>query len=263
MLPALADRAYAVPALEKGLDLLELLSAERTPVSQADLARKLGRSPSEIFRMLSCLERRGFIAKEEGSGRYHLTLRLFELAHTHSPVEALLRAAARPMRELVRSLGESCHLGVLSGRRLVILAQEESPQPRRLSIEVGGRFPVIHTASGRLLLAHLGHERLDEILDADEDFKALGKPARRRFLDSLLAIRKSGVSVSRGESILGVWDVSVLVGNPKVGMAAALCVPSLGLVGRKHTVPALRDALRRAAERITRSLGLDPGENPR
>ena len=84
---------YAVPALEKGLDLLEALAAQPEPRSQTDLARALGRSPSEIFRMLACLERRGYIVKEEASGRYRLTLRLYELAHTHTPVDQLLHAA--------------------------------------------------------------------------------------------------------------------------------------------------------------------------
>ena len=60
MLPA---TSYPVPALEKGLDLLEFLSAQRVPQSLNDLARGLGKSPSEIFRMLNCLERRGYIVR--------------------------------------------------------------------------------------------------------------------------------------------------------------------------------------------------------
>ncbi len=247
---------YAAPALEKGLDLLELLSAEAAPQSQAEIARKLGRSPGEIFRMLNCLERRGYIAKEDGSGRYHPTLKLFELAHTHTPVERLLRAAARPMRELSRKLHESVHLSVLSRGKLVVLAQEESPEPRRLSIEVGGRFPPVHTVSGRLLLAHVSKEELDGILSGDADFRALGAAERRRFLSGLLAIRRSGLSAAEGESIVGVRDLAVLVGNPRVGAMAALCVPSLGLTSRQRSEKPLVLELRRAAERITRSLGL-------
>ena len=251
-----AAHVYAVPALEKGLDLLELLSAEAAPQSQAEIARKLGRSPGEIFRMLNCLERRGWIGKEEGSGRYHVTLKLYELAHTHTPVEQLLRAAARPMRALARSLRESVHLSVLSQGKLVVLAQEESPEPRRLSIEVGGRFPAVHTVSGRLLLAHLSKDDLDELLSTDPDFRALGPAERRRFLSTLLAIRRARVSIAEGESIVGVRDVAVLVGNPGVGVMAALCVPSLGLIDRKRSEASLVRDLRRAAERITRSLGL-------
>jgi DNA-binding IclR family transcriptional regulator len=247
---------YAVPALEKGLDLLELLSAEAAPVSQAEIARRMERSPGEIFRMLNCLERRGFIAKEEGSGRYHLTLKLYELAHTHTPVEQLLRAAARPMRELSRRLRESVHLSVLSRGKLVVLAQEESPEPRRFSVEIGWRFPVVHTASGRLLLAHLPQEELDGLLAGDADFRALRPAERKRFLASLLRIRRSGVSIAESETVVGVKDVSVLVGNPRIGVRAALCVPSIGWVAPRREGAKVQAILRGAAERITRSLGL-------
>ena len=61
MLPkTTAGSAYPVPALEKGLDLLELLSARADPQSLTALARTLGRSSSELFRMITCLERRGY-----------------------------------------------------------------------------------------------------------------------------------------------------------------------------------------------------------
>src|SRR5687768_866834 len=157
-------RPYAVPALEKGLDLLEALAAQPEPRSQSDLARALGRSPSEIFRMLACLERRGYVVKEPASGRYRLTLRLFELAHTHTPVDHLLHAAEGPMRDLARRVRESVHLSALSDGRLLVLSQVESQNRTRVSVEVGARFPVVRNASGRILLANVGQEELRALL---------------------------------------------------------------------------------------------------
>ena len=58
---------YAVPAVEKALDVLELLSAQAVPMTQAQLCRALGREPSELFRLLSALEARGYLPGE-GSG---------------------------------------------------------------------------------------------------------------------------------------------------------------------------------------------------
>src|SRR5579863_3507804 len=185
--------SYAVPALDKGLDLLEALAAQAAPQSQTDLARALGRSPSEIFRMLNCLERRGYIRKEELSGRYRLTLRLYGLAHTHTPVDGILRAADRPMRLLADQLRESCHLSVLWEGQLLVLAQVESPSRVRLSVETGGRFPATLTASGRLLLAHLGPEELQAHLSRDQEFARLSAAERRKLLAGLLEGRRSGI----------------------------------------------------------------------
>ena len=63
---AMLAPAYPVPALEKGLDLLEYVSGREAPETLGEIARGLGRSPGEIFRMLNCLERRGYLAREDG-----------------------------------------------------------------------------------------------------------------------------------------------------------------------------------------------------
>ena len=51
---------YTAPALEKGLDILELLSSTDAGLSLSEIARDLGRSVSEIFRMLVVLQQRGY-----------------------------------------------------------------------------------------------------------------------------------------------------------------------------------------------------------
>ena len=248
--------SYAVPALEKGLDLLEALAAPPGDRSQAELARALGRSPSEIFRMLNCLERRGYILKDAASGRYRLSLRLYELAHTHSPVDQLLRAAEGPMRDLARRVRESVHLSVLSDGKLLVLSQVESQNRTRVSVEIGARFPVILTASGRILLAHLPQDRLRDLLARDEDWGRLGAPARERFLADLLKIRREGVYQGKSDLTHGIRDVAAPAGNPRVGVSAAVCVPSLVVIGTPKPLSELRTAVRECAAAITRHLGL-------
>jgi len=247
---------YAVPALEKGLDLLEALASQPEPRSQTDLARALGRSPSEIFRMLACLERRGYIVKEEASGRYRLTLRLYELAHTHTPVDQLLHAAEGPLRDLARRVRESVHLSVLSDGKLLVLSQVESQNRTRVSVEIGARFPVVLTASGRVLLAHLPQDELRPLLARDDEWARLGAAARERFLADLLRIRRDGIYQGKSDLTHGIRDVAAFVGNPKVGIGAAVCVPSLVVVGKPKPIAEIRAAVRECAGRITRNLGL-------
>ena len=95
---------YAVPALEKALDIIEYLSDQAVPMTQAQLSRALGRQPGELFRMLTALETRGYLRRDAVTGGYALTLKLFELSRTHSPYEELLRAATPIMRQLAASL---------------------------------------------------------------------------------------------------------------------------------------------------------------
>jgi DNA-binding IclR family transcriptional regulator len=148
-------QSYSVPGLEKGLDALEALASANVSESLTQLARRLNRTSSELFRMISVLERRNYIARDPASEGYHLTLKLYELAHTHSPVNQLLKAAALPMQELSDTVLESCHLCVLSGPLLTVIAQAESPEAVRLSVEVGYQALPLNTVSGRLMVAFL------------------------------------------------------------------------------------------------------------
>jgi DNA-binding IclR family transcriptional regulator len=246
---------YHVPALEKGLDIVEYLSEIAIPQSLADLARALKRSSSEIFRMLDCLEQRGYLLKDESS-RYQLSLKLYELAHTHSPIEQLLLVAREPMRDLAIQLRESVHLGTLRDHHLFIVAQEESPEPVRISVEVGRKFPAIKTASGSLLLSHLPDYELQDFFTSDSSYLALNKKQQITFQKKLSNIKKDGYIIESSGITEGVQDISVLIGNPKLGFTATLAIPRLRLKEAKSNGAELLPLVQEKANQITRKLGL-------
>lgn len=247
---------YPVPALEKGLDILETLAGAAEPQSLAELAERLARSRSELFRMLACLEQRGYLARDEVSGKYALTLKLFALTHAHAPLAKLLGAARRPMQELTAKTGESCHLSVLDGGKLVVVAQQASPARVRLSIEVGGEFDPVTTASGRLLLAGLPAAERDEVLALSVEGGRLNGRSRSVFERKLAEVAARGVSTAESETIEGVHDIAVPAGRPGAAGYSALAVTRLKPRERKADETALVAAMRSAAAEITRALGL-------
>ncbi len=226
---ALEDRRakYSVPALEKALDVLEYLSEQAIPMTQAQLARALKRQPGEIFRMLACLESRGYLRRDPETGGYSLTLKLFELSRTHSPYEELLTVARPLMQRLAEALRESCHLSVLHRDRVLVLAQAESPAPFRLSIEVGSLHSPLSTTSGRLLLAYLGETARAEILSQQPEWRRMKNTARAVILKRLDKIRDRGHERADGERFVGGLDVGVLIGSTSSAIKAALTVATL------------------------------------
>jgi DNA-binding IclR family transcriptional regulator len=247
---------YTVPALEKGLDIIETLASVAVPLSLAELGVKLDRSSSELFRMLNCLEQRGYIVRDEASARYGLTLKLYSLAHAHSIAEKLLRAAARPMQALTEKVRESCHLSVLDRGKLLVVAQQESPERVRLSIEVGSQFEPMATASGRLLLAQLDEDKRSEILAESRGGHGLTGKARAAVEAGLAHLRRKNISTAESETIEGVRDVAVLVGNPSSGVMGALAITRLLRRGQRGNETALIAEMTAAAATITRALGV-------
>jgi DNA-binding IclR family transcriptional regulator len=247
--------SYFVPALEKGLDILEALSLVNVPQTLADLSRLCSRSRSEIFRMVDALEKREYIVRDPVSGGYELTLKLYQLAHTHSPVDHLLKAAYFPMRDLANALEESCHLCVLSDDQLLVIAESESPSPIRLSVAIGYRTVPHTTASGRLLLAMLESRTLDALLERSKRFQSLDPKQRRELRAELARIRRTGFCLASSAYRTGV-DVSCLVGSPDIGVMAALGVPVISGGANHGKEPTLVPVIRKYARRITQALGL-------
>jgi DNA-binding IclR family transcriptional regulator len=246
---------YSVPALEKALDVLEYLSEQAVPITQAQLARALKRQSGEIFRMLACLESRGYLRREPATGAYSLTLKLFELSRTHSPYELLLKVAQPLMRALAEELRESCHLSVIHHARVLVLAQAESPKPFRLSVEVGSLHSPMHTTSGRVLLGYMEDNVRDEILARERDWQSEKPAARAAFLKRLAAIRARGYERADGERFVGALDIGAPVGSPQSSMKAALTIATLKEKGGS-SMESMLPALQSCAEAIALQAGL-------
>ncbi|QNL52268.1 IclR family transcriptional regulator [Olivibacter sp. SDN3] len=221
------DNKYQAPALEKGLAILEYLSSQSIPQSQTEIAAGIGRSQNEIYRMLISLEHTGYILREEVSGKYRLSLKLYYLSHHHSIVDELRRAALNAMEGLADSIKEACHLSIIYRSKLMVITHVKSPAPIALSIEEGSLFPLILTASGRVLLAYSTNEVKDNLLSNSQSYQTFDK-ARREELNVLLHdISQRGHYIMQSDLAEGVTDIAVPIIHPNTGIVACLTVSKL------------------------------------
>ena len=137
---ARGERPYAAPALDKGLDILELLADSEGGLTMAEMAPCLGRSISEIFRMVVTLERRGWVTIEPGD-RYRLSSRMFELAHRYPPLKNLSEAAMPTIQKLARQTQQSCHISIMQagrsdGMQTMEMAAKDMAMRRKIAREV-------------------------------------------------------------------------------------------------------------------------------
>ncbi|MCX5513209.1 IclR family transcriptional regulator [Kaistia algarum] len=234
-----ANDRYRAPALDKGLDILELLASTDESMTQAEIAKALNRSPNEIYRMLDRLVRRSYVARILGD-RYELTLRLFSLAHQHPPVRRLVSQALPVMREFCKRAEQACHLAVYDRGRVVVVGQMDAPSYWSYSIRVGARVSLYNTGSGHVLLAFatsqeramMESEREDQAEDAH----------RPEGLDRrLVEIRRQGYEVMPSVQSEAVYNLSAPILGPNDTAIAALTCPFLSRIDRPN-VPG-RDAV--------------------
>jgi DNA-binding IclR family transcriptional regulator len=235
-----AGERYRAPALDKGLDILELLAATDESMTQAEIAKALARSPNEIYRMLDRLVRRGYVARILGD-RYELTLRLFALAHQHPPVRRLVSQALPVMRKFCKRAEQACHLTVYDRGRVVVVAQMDAPSYWTYSIRVGSRVSLYNTGSGHVLLAYATpQERAMMEAEREDQAEDMSRPEG---LDArLVAIRRQGYEKMPSFQSEAVYNLSAPILGANDTAIAALTCPFLPRIDRPD-VPGMEAAL--------------------
>ncbi|MEO5806194.1 IclR family transcriptional regulator [Devosia sp.] len=248
-----SDR-YRAPALDKGLDILELLAEADEPLSQAEIAKALDRSPNEIYRMLDRLVRRDYV-RRTAAERYEVTLKLFELGHARPPMRRLVSQAVPVMRQMALRAEQPCHLVVRDRNELVVVAQVDGPHNWNVSIRVGSHVKLVNSGSGNVFLAFADAE--DRALMLEEQVSGQAQVLDRQTEAHLEMVRARGYETIPSMQAHGINNLSAPIFGPLGSVIAALTCPYAILIDRPNSpapdavlallLQASRDISRRSA----------------
>ncbi|MGE2716231.1 IclR family transcriptional regulator [Mycolicibacterium litorale] len=221
--------------------LLEV--AENGPATQAQIGRSLGLNRTVVHRLLTTLQQRGFVARQDNG--YVPGAALVQIASKMRPD---LRARARgPMAALAEKVGETVLLDVVSGEQAVAL-ECVIPDGHLVRVEprIGTSYSLSRSASGRAILANLPDRGLAaRVLEQSENPQVL-----QRQLDS---VRQLGYAVSHDELQQGVHGIAAPVfdgGDTAVGALAVVAPTS-----RANRLPEFTEDLLKAARLIAAPVG--------
>ena len=261
MEPKLANekkKSYSAPALEKGLDIIELLSEQDHGLNQSEIARALGRSVGEIFRMLMVLEDRGYVAQEPVSDRYVLTTYLFDIAHRIPKIRRLTAFAGPLMRSLVKVINQSVHLAITGDDSILVVGQVDSPGNNTMAVRLGAKIDLWQASSSRVILAHLPDE---EVAVFFENVPLPDGVTEKQIRQDLGEIRTAGHEVRDSFVIRGIVNISAPVIDHSGRAIAALTVPHIERYSDPVTFEECRVELIKTAAGLTKSLGGIPPES--
>lgn len=248
---------YSAPALEKGLDLLELLSSEVDGLNIAEITSRLDKSVGELFRMLAVLEQRGYIETSKDSDKYRLTLKMFSLSNRFPPIKRLTSFANPLMRRLSYVIEQSCHLVIYYEGKGHVVVQQDSPSTRIFSVRLGAEAPLMNTCSGHLLLAFSDLEKREIMLNRIPDNHP--KPNEKAFKSILNKVVKQGFESIISAQAQGVKDIGYPVFDDTGQIAAALVVPFIGFLdgSQSQDTDFVHENIKSIAEEMSRLLGFD------
>ncbi|MFC3121555.1 IclR family transcriptional regulator [Agaribacter flavus] len=246
-----SEKKYSAPALEKGLDILELLSKDSSPQSTSIIAEKLGRSNAEIYRMILVLEQRGYIEKSEDTDGYQVTRKLLQLGTEHEPIKDILEYAQPIMRELAEQTSMSCHIAVESQEQIVVISRVETPSNLSYSVRVGYRRPIINAASGRVLFANQSTVKKESMTKtlakyhSDDDIQVFIKECKK--------VSKLGYFKAPSAFVVGVTDLSCPIIDTDHAVAA-LTIPYIQRDPELMGIDEVLEKLQNASNEISKAL---------
>jgi len=256
-MPVQTER-YTINSVLRAAQILESFSLEKTTYTNAELSRKLGLNKSSVMRLLCSLERAGFLEREEQSGAFRLTYKLYKIGNTYIKQTNLHKAALPVLSRLALSSKETAHLAVLANFKVSFIDWIEAPQTIGLKSLSGEDLPAYCTANGKVLLAHLDDPMLAQFfreipLKAYTANTVTDPDALRAHL---MNIKEQGYAIDNAEFQEEVKGVACPLRDERGEVVASISIAGpIYRMNDKGTMKKLVSSVKNAAESISRRLG--------
>ena len=258
---ALAGRPafrYSVRAVDKALRILETLGKESGDLGLVELSRELTIEKSTLHRLLGTLEARGFVRRDPLSLRYSLGIRMLELGTAVTARSALGRAAVPVLDRLAVRSRQTVNLAVLDGDEILYVAKRESPEPLRLTVEVGRRLPAHCTALGKAMLGFRPAAEVRRLFGRRKRLRRFTPNTitdPRELIEHLKEILRTGVAVDREELVPGLRCLAAPVLDFTGYAVAAMSISAPAVTLGEERVAELRPMLLEAVAELSKALG--------
>jgi IclR family transcriptional regulator, KDG regulon repressor len=217
-----AGNGVANTTFVNGLALLEALARDGNPCGVSELARQLQLTKSNVHRLLQTLNDRGYVRNLGASGRYEVTLKLWELGVAVLDKLDVKQVAFEPMERLVGMTGETVHLSILDHGDVVYIDKVDSPQPVRAYSKIGGRAPAYCVATGKALLAFADSAVVDAVARELRRYTPSTITDANELRAELRRVVGAGYAINRGEWREGVCGVAAPIRDARGSVIAAI-----------------------------------------
>ncbi|THV36499.1 IclR family transcriptional regulator domain-containing protein [Glycomyces buryatensis] len=215
-----------VQTLARGLAVIRAFNAERPELTLSEVAKETGLTRAAARRFLLTLADLEYVRAD---GRhFSLTPRVLELGFSYLSALTLPEIAQPHLERLVADVQESASVAVLDGGDVVYVSRVATSRIMRVAINIGTRFPAANTSMGRILLAGLPPEELDERLEhlALEPYTPHSITDKQRLKIEIDRVRSQGWAFVDQELEEGLRSIAVPIRDSSGRVMAALNVSS-------------------------------------
>jgi IclR family pca regulon transcriptional regulator len=218
------DRDF-VASLARGLAVMQAFSQRKRQLTVSQISALVGISRAAVRRSLLTLLKLGFAGTQD-EHHYYLCPKVLSLGQAYFSSTPIARVAQPVLEQLSGILYESCSIATLDQYEVFYVARAAVSRIMSIDLSVGSRLPAFCTSMGRVLLAHLAPEHLDNylnhvVLTRYTDKTVVSVARLRRILE---IVKGSDYAIVDQELELGLRSMAVPIRNAAGEVIAALNV---------------------------------------
>jgi IclR family transcriptional regulator, KDG regulon repressor len=226
-----------IRAVERAFAIFEAFDPQHTMLTLQEIGQRIGLSKATTYRLVNCLHDLGYLVRLEDN-RYCLSLKLTRLSGLVRSTIGI-REIARPiMRDLVQKTLETITLNTVAQGQRLCIEVFDTPSPLMSIVREGEQTPLLHGATGKILLAYLSSSEIDRIF---REAPASKRPNRALLEKQLARYREQGYALTSSERVAGVTAISVPLrdSNGQVRYCISITGPAIRMDRNVDTFVAL------------------------
>jgi IclR family transcriptional regulator, pca regulon regulatory protein len=223
-----------VQSLDRGLAVIRAFDAEHPRLTLSDVARRTGLTRAAARRFLHTLVDLGYVAAD---GRlFALRPRVMELGYAYLSALGLPEISRPHLERLAAAVGESASVSVLDGTDITYVSRVASRRIMSVDLGVGTRLPAYATSMGRVLLAGLPEDEVEEHLGALAALTRYTITDREQLVAELARVREQGWAIVDEELEEGLRSLAAPVRDRDGRVVAAVNVSTAARRGSATTM---------------------------
>jgi len=235
----------------KGLEVIKSFNDETPCLTVTELAQKVGLSRAAARRFLLTLSKLGYL--NQNNGQFSLSAKVLDLGYSYLASLNFMERVTPIIEQVARDLNESCSVTVLEDKDIVYIGRASRSRLVSMNLQIGARLPAYVTSTGRVFLATLSDEQLDEFF-RDEACKKLTEHTKtaKQIIAEIKKVRVQGYCLVNQELELGMCSLAVPVYNRSHQLILALIVScNPWLISPEEMLQRFLPVLKSAAQEIT------------
>ena len=229
---------------------LELIALRPGGLTHTDISRILAIPKSSCTYILSRLERHHYVSRDEDTGRYEVGLKLVGLAHGVHENSSTRNILEPILRKFVGETALTAAVGVLSQGSVVLIENIENCRSKRVNLSVGLELPFDATALGKILVASLSTEEIDQLVDRyGFSGRADAAVSKAQLMCELETIRKQQYATN--QRVPGLRSVAVPIFDAAGSVCAGLVASGAANSKAWDARPSIIEQLRATAQEIS------------